>query len=259
MSADNATALRAALAVTCLPADWPAPANVRALTSLRGPHGHSQQGWARFNLGLRGGDDPAAVARNRADLQIGLDLPAAPLWLEQVHGCGVHDADADVVAVPRADAAVTRRPGRVLAILSADCLPVLFATRDGSCVAAAHAGWRGLAAGVLEATVAALAQPPAQVIAWIGPGIGAVHYEVDARVRDAFLAADAAADAAFVATRPGHWQCDLSMLARQRLQRAGVAAVHGGGFDTCADARFYSYRRDGAHSGRMASLIWMQG
>ena len=155
------------------------------------------------------------------------------------------------------DAAVSHIPGTVLSILTADCLPVLFCADDGSEIGAAHAGWRGLAGGVLEATLGQLIAPPARVLAWLGPCIGAASYEVGAEVRAAFVARDAAAAGCFVATRPGHWLCDLAGLARQRLAAAGVARIHGGGFDTFADARFYSYRRDGARSGRFASLVWL--
>lgn len=145
----------------------------------------------------------------------------------------------------------------MLAILTADCLPVLLCSEDGGEIGAAHAGWRGLAAGVLEATLAQMVSPPARVLAWLGPCIGAPSYEVGEEVRAAFVAHDAAGAMCFEATRPGHWRCDLAALARQRLARAGVTRVHGGGNDTHADARFYSYRRDGAASGRFASLIWL--
>jgi YfiH family protein len=243
---------------------------VRALTTLRGPLGGSQGAYARFNLGARAGDDLAVVHDNRCLLADGAELPSWPHWLQQVHGTRVHAADArlprpsrlqEAPIEPEADAAVSAVRGVVLAILSADCLPVLFAARDGSVVAAAHAGWRGLAACVLEATIAALCVAPADLLAWIGPGIGADSYEVDARVHAAFVDADAGGDAAqaFRVTRPGHWHCDLAALARMRMQRAGLAAVHGGAYDTFRDARFYSYRRDGADSGRMATLIWREG
>ncbi len=262
--------LRTPVAASLLRSDWPAAPGVHALTTLRGPHGHSQDAYARFNMGVHAGDDPKRVLDNRRDLAAGARLSSSPHWLRQVHGVRVHEVrrprpfvrDADDAApdadAPAADAVITRVPGAVLVILTADCLPVLFAARDGSAVGAAHAGWRGLAAGVLEATLRELAVPPAGIVTWIGPGIGAVCYEVDARVREAFLACDADADAAFAATRPGHWHCDLALLARLRLRRAGVTDVYGGGFDTFGDARFYSYRRDGARSGRMATLIWME-
>lgn len=157
---------------------------------------------------------------------------------------------------PVADAAVTRTAGVVLAIQTADCLPVLFCAHDGSEIAAAHAGWRGLSAGVLENALAAMQAARENIIAWLGPAITAKSYEVGEEVRDAFMAHDLAAASAFAARRPGHWSCDLYALARQRLQRAGITRIFGGGFDTFADSRLHSYRRDGARSGRMVSLVW---
>ncbi|HEY6940468.1 peptidoglycan editing factor PgeF [Dokdonella sp.] len=233
--------------------DWPAPANVRACVTTRRLPGRSQPPFEACNLGERCGDAPDAVAANRAALTALLGLPSAPFWMRQVHGTTVLDADADE-SDRDADAAVTRRAGVVLAVLTADCLPVLFCSADGDAIAAAHAGWRGLAAGVLEATLARLGA--ARVHAWIGPAIGARSYEVGVEVRDAFVAMDGAADACFAPTRPGHWLCDLAALARRRLAHAGVDSVHGGGFDTFADARFYSYRRE-RDTGRFASLVWI--
>jgi polyphenol oxidase len=241
-----------------LHADWPAPRSVHALTTLRGPAGVSQSPFDSLNLGARGADDPTAVARNRADLDRFLELPSPPRWLQQVHGTDVRIVDAAVDSTePVADAAVTTRPSVVLAILTADCLPVLFCADDGSAIGAAHAGWRGLAAGVLERTVDALRTPPAGLLAWLGPAIGANSYEVGDEVRAAFVDRDSDSAAAFVATRPGHWLCDLYRLARRRLLSSGVSRIYGGGFDTFADRRFYSWRRDAAGSGRFASLIWM--
>jgi YfiH family protein len=239
--------------------DWPAPRRVHAAVTTRDGPGVSAPPFARFNLGLRNGDAPDAVDSNRRALRQTLALPSAPRWLQQVHGNTVAvlgplaDADADE---PRADAAVSRVPGTVLAILTADCLPVLLCADDGSEIAAAHAGWRGLAAGVIEATLASMAAAPEQVVAWLGPCIGAPSYEVGAEVREAFVATDAAAADAFAPGRSGHWWCDLAGLAQRRLLAAGVTRIHGGGFDTHADPRFYSYRRDGARSGRFATLIW---
>ncbi len=179
-------------------------------------------------------------------------MPAEPYWLRQVHGARVvRLPDLRLGIEPEADAAVAERG--VLAIQTADCLPVLFCLPDGSRIGAAHAGWRGLAAGVLEATVLAMGGAP---LAWMGPCIGAKSYEVGEEVRAAFVDGDARAAAAFTATRPGHWQCDLYALARLRLADAGVAGIHGGGFDTFADRRFYSYRRDAGASGRFVSLVW---
>lgn len=234
--------------------DWPAPSNVRAVVTTRdGPEPARHSPFA-FNLGTRCRDDPEAVARNRAFLRDALSLPSEPQWLRQVHGTHVvaepqHDE-------PEADAAVTRTPGVVLAILTADCLPVLFCADDGSEIAAAHAGWRGLSAGVLESTLTAMHVPRDRIMAWLGPAIGAKSYEVGDEVRDAFLAHDAVAAAAFTATRSGHGLCDLYQLARQRLRSADITRVFGGGFDTFTDPRLHSYRRDGTSSGRMASLLW---
>jgi YfiH family protein len=238
--------------------DWPAPRNVRAIVTTRAWPGASKPPFDRFNLGMRCGDDAAAVAANRAALVERLDLPEAPRWLRQVHGVGVHDADtAAVDPEPEADASVTHRAGRVLAILTADCLPVFLASEDGSTVGLAHAGWRGLAAGVIEATLAALAVPPASLVASLGPAIGACSYEVGDEVRAAFVGIDPSDADAFSQTRPGHWHCDLYALARSRLAHAGVARVAGGGFDTFPDERFYSYRRD-RETGRFASLVWIE-
>jgi polyphenol oxidase len=259
--------------------DWPAPSRVRSAFSLRSG-GVSGPPWDSFNLGIHVGDDPMAVTENRRRLRAGLGLPAEPVWLSQVHGTCVVELPATVparvpteagaaktgspVAMPAADAVVTRAAGIVCAIQVADCLPVLLTSRDGTVIGAAHAGWRGLAAGVLEAALVALAIPPGEVLAWVGPGIGVAHFEVGDDVRAAFLAgaADAGPDPGAVRFfRPnarGRWQCDLQGLARRRLERAGVAAVYGEPHCTYADAqRFFSHRRDG-RSGRMAALIWME-
>ena len=238
-----------------LDADWPAPPGVRALVTTRHGLGVSQTPFDGFNLGARCGDEAGAVAENRRQLQSALRLPSAPRWLKQVHGIDVSiDPGFDE---PEADAAVTATPGVVLAILTADCLPVVFAAKDGSEIGAAHAGWRGLAAGVLEATVAAMATTPRDIVAWLGPAAGPQAYEIGEEVFDAFVAHDPRAAAAFAPTRPGHWKIDLYALARQRLADAGVADVHGGGLCTISDpARFFSHRRDG-RSGRLATLAWI--
>ena len=238
-------------------ANWPAPARVRTAITLRTMAGLSMPPFDACNLGARSGDDPAVVEANRAGLVGALGLPAQPMWLRQVHGNAVVDMDAAVRdAEFEADAAVTRSDGAVLAVLTADCLPVLLCADDGSAIGIAHAGWRGLAAGVIEATVAKLGAAPASMLAWLGPAIGPDSYEVGAEVRAAFIAHDATAASAFEETRPGHWQCDLYALARQRLADIGVHRVFGGGFDTFSDSRFYSYRRDRA-TGRFASLVWL--
>ena len=249
-----------------LAADWPAPGAVRAFTTLRHGAGASVAPFNDFNLGncaTAEGDDPAAVAANRAELVTLAGLPSRPHWLRQVHGTTVLRFEAPAGAatdlVPTADAAVTSTPGVVLAILTADCLPVVLAATDGAEVGAAHAGWRGLADGVLEQTVAAMRTPATGLRAWLGPAAGPLAYEIGADVRDAFLAHDPQAQAAFVATRPGHWRVDLYALARQRLVDAGLdpSAIHGGGLCTISDpARFFSHRRD-RRSGRMATLAWV--
>jgi hypothetical protein len=246
-----------------LPADWAAPGNVRAFTTLRGGPGVSSAPFDRFNLGSRCGDDPDAVVRNREALIEQAGLPATPQWLRQVHGTRVARLDDAVTAAagsggaePEADAAITAAGDAVLAILTADCLPVVFAADDGSEVAAAHAGWRGLATGVLEATVAAMHAPPARVLAWLGPAAGPRAYEVGEEVFNAFVAHDPQAAAAFVPNRPGHWRADLYALARLRLAAAGVDRVSGGGLCTISDpARFYSHRRD-QRTGRMATVVY---
>jgi len=240
--------------------DWPAPPAVRAAFTLR-MGGVSAAPFDSLNVGAHAGDAGAAVTENRRRVRAQLRLPAEPLWLEQVHGIEVADLDAACggASAPHltADAAIARRAGSVCAIQVADCMPVLFAARDGCAVAAAHAGWRGLAAGVLEATLARLAVAPAGLIAWLGPAIGPAHFEVGGEVRAAFLAHDAASGSAFTANTRGRWQCDLNVLARRRLNAAGVTAVFGGGWCTYSDPlRFFSYRRAG-RCGRMAALIWL--
>lgn len=240
-------------------ADWPAPRTVRALTTLRAG-GVSTGACASFNLAAHVGDDPAAVECNRARLRSALGLPDEPLWLAQVHGREVvaHPGIGRLpLAPPVADASVTREPGAVLAVLTADCLPVVLASRDGAAVGVAHAGWRGLAGGVLQATVAALACPPGDLVAWLGPAIEPAAFEVGDEVREAFCEQDPGAGACFAANDRGRWQADLAGLARRVLARAGVGAVHGRSPGTYGDARcWYSHRRD-PRSGRMATLAWI--
>lgn len=239
---------------------WPAPVGVHALTTLRGPAGYSEEPFDRLNLGARCGDQDESVRASRELLRAQAALPTAPRWLHQVHGTAVHRFDAgasNTHVEPQTDAAVTATPGQVLAILTADCLPVAFAAADGSEVAIAHAGWRGLCDGVLEATLQAMDAAPANIMAWLGPAAGPQRYEVGDDVRDAFIVRDRGAEQAFRATRPGHWLCDLYQLARQRLRAQGVRRIHGGEYCTISDAeRFFSHRRDG-RCGRMASLIWI--
>jgi len=235
--------------------EWPASARVRAACTLRAG-GASSAPFDSLNLGAHVGDDPAAVAENRRRVAAALALPAEPLWLEQVHGTAVAEAGT-ASARTVADAVLARSAGEVAVIQVADCMPVLFADRAGTAVAAAHAGWRGLAAGVLEATVRALALPPERLLAWLGPAIGPEHFEVGGEVRAAFVAKNPAAERAFSANERGRWQCDLGELARQRLAALGISAVYGGSWCTFADRdRFFSYRRDG-RCGRMGALIWL--
>ncbi len=234
---------------------WPAPAGVRAAFTLRGG-GVSGGPFASFNLAGHVGDDAGAVAANRARLCSALHLPAEPLWLNQVHGCAV--ARFDGTLRPAADASVTARAAEICAVLVADCLPVLFTDRAGSCVAAAHAGWRGLADGVLERTIEALPAEPGTLLAWLGPAIGPAAFEVGDEVRDRFIAAQPGAAEAFQAQAPGRWLADLWRLARRRLASAGVTDVYGGqGCTHSEPQRFYSYRRDGV-TGRHAALIWLE-
>lgn len=238
--------------------DWPAPAAVRAVSSTRAG-GVSRPPYDQLNLGSHVDDDPAAVAENRRRLRALAGLPGEPRWLSQVHGIAVVDA-ATAPPGTRADASFSHTPGVVCAIQTADCLPVLFCDTAGSVVAAAHAGWRGLAAGVLEATVAAMVRQGAafeSVIAWLGPAIGPRAFEVGAEVRAAFVAHDPAAASAFVPQAGDKWLADIFELARQRLAACGVVRVYGGGVCTVSEpARFFSHRRDRV-SGRQASLIWL--
>jgi polyphenol oxidase len=250
----NPAAVRETVGV--LTPDWPALPNVRAAFTLR-TGGVSAPPYDSLNVGAHVGDAPARVAENRGRVAERLGLPAEPAWPEQVHGTEVTELDGQHPHGP-ADAVIARCPGRVCAVQVADCLPVLLAARDASVVGVAHAGWRGLAAGVLEATVSRLAVPPAQLIAWLGPAISAEHFEVGSEVRAAFLAQDAGAAAAFTANDRGRWQCDLVALARRRLTALGVTAVSGGEWCTYADpGRFFSFRREG-RCGRMAALIWLE-
>ncbi len=258
-------------------AGWPTPPRIRALTTTRHGLGVSQPPFDDLNLGLRNGDATDAALENRRLLERALGLPSSPRWLRQVHGTTVRRFEhgdepvpgngspvaRGMTGEPEADASVTSTAGVVLAILTADCLPVVVAARDGGEIAAAHAGWKGLAGGMLEATVAAMRAAPADCVAWLGPAAGPRVYEIGAEVRDAFLAHDLRAESAFSATRPGHWLVDLYALARQRLADAGVTDVHGG--DRCTIGEpdlFFSHRRssgDGSgRSGRMATLAWIE-
>lgn len=235
--------------------DWPAPPQVRAVSTTRAG-GVSVGAYSSLNLALHVGDRADSVAENRRRLQAGCRLGQSPAWLSQIHGTVVVEA-ADFHQPPPADAVFSTRPGSACVVMTADCLPVLFTDQAGTCVAAAHAGWRGLLEGVLEATVQRLPAAREQVLAWLGPAIGPAAFEVGDEVRAAFVARDAAAASAFVAGERGRWLCDLYALARMRLAAERVTQVYGGGLCTYSDAeRFYSFRRDGV-AGRMASLIWL--
>lgn len=217
--------------------------------------GVSTPPYEQLNLGDHVNDAPAHVIKNRALLSTRLNLPAEPLWLQQVHGTTVVNA-ANVATNISADAAFTNQNNVVCSVLTADCLPVFFCTEDGVAVAVAHAGWRGLAAGILQATVKSLNTNPEKIICWLGPAIGPKVFEVGSEVREAFVAEQSTSAAAFIQTGDNHWLADIYALARIKLGSVGVTQVSGGGECTYTDVeRFYSYRRDGI-TGRMASLIW---
>ena len=243
------------MTVSWLPAAWPLPVSgVVAGTTLR-RGGFSGGPYASLNLGDHVGDDPAAVRRNRECAREVCGLPSAPTWLNQVHGTRVVRADSMSHGTP-ADGVFTDQAGVVCAVLTADCLPVVLAARDGSRVGVAHAGWRGLCDGILEATVSAMQVPVARLVAWLGPAISQPAFEVGGEVRERFIEADPEAAGCFVANDRQRWQADLYGLARLRLQRCGVAAIGGGGRCTFTEADdFFSYRRDG-QCGRMATFVF---
>jgi YfiH family protein len=234
---------------------WPAPPNVHAVCTLR-TGGVSRAPYDSFNLAAHVGDDQGAVAANRRLLRDTLRLPNEPSWLDQVHSDVVVEAGA-WSQPKRADASIARGAGLVCTVLTADCLPVLFCSRDGDRVAAAHAGWRGLAAGILDNTVGSLGLPGHELMAWLGPAISQPAFEVGDDVRIAFLARDAGAADAFIPNARGRWQCDLYMLARRNLAALGITDVYGGEHCTVTEQdRFFSYRRDG-QCGRMATAVWL--
>lgn len=245
------------MSLELLSPNWPSlPPGLRMAASTRAG-GVSRAPYQALNLGDHVGDAVEAVAENRRRFVAAGGLPREPAWLRQVHGIAVHRLDATTAAGAVADACWTDAPDQPCAILTADCLPVLFADREGRCVAAAHAGWRGLVAGVLEATVAALPVPPTRLTAWLGPAIGPDAFQIGAEVREAFLA-QYPADRVHFRQDGARWRADLFALARARLNRLGITDLHGGGLCTWSDARrFHSYRRDGV-CGRMACAIWIQ-
>ncbi len=235
--------------------NWPAPPGIHACSTLRAG-GVSQGVYASFNLAGHVGDDPVHVAANRHRLRKGLQLPAEPFWLTQVHGNKAVRAEAKTSLPPEADASFSDEPGVVCAVMTADCLPVLLCNRKGNRVAASHAGWRGLAAGVLESTVQALGS--SDLMAWLGPAIGPKAFEVGAAVRQSFLERLGDCHGAFLEIDEHHWLADLYNLASMALARVGVTEVYGG--DECTFSnpeRFFSYRRD-AQTGRMATLVWRE-
>ncbi len=234
--------------------DWPAPGRVQALSTLR-TGGFSQPPWDSFNLGDHVEDKPDLVAQNRARLVADAHLPAEPLWMEQIHGC---DVLADGDRGSRGDARFSNQPKKICVVMTADCLPVLLCDTQGTAVAAVHAGWRGLAGGVLEQALCCFDQPASAIMAWLGPAIGPTVFEVGDEVREVFMQQQTRSESAFQPHAQGKWLVDIYELARQRLYAQGLAQVHGGGFCTYTDSeRFFSYRRDG-RTGRMASLIWLE-
>jgi hypothetical protein len=240
----------------CIIPDWPAPARVKALQTTR-QGGVSLAPYDSLNLGNHVGDNPLAVARNRMSLNA--LLPSEPVWLEQVHGTAVADADAAGCRV-QADACIARQRGSVCVVMTADCLPVLLCDAQGTVVCAVHAGWKGLAAGVIEAAARAMGVAPHSLMAWLGPAIGQQAFEVGDEVRAAFVAAQPQAASAFTPSPlvgEGEWLADIYALARLRLDALGVAQIYGGGHCTYREReKFYSYRRDGA-TGRMGAFIWL--
>jgi polyphenol oxidase len=233
--------------------DWPAPKNVHSLITTRAG-GVSTGQFASMNLGAFLTDDVQAVKANRSILR--RHLPAEPKWLRQVHGTKVVDADS-LLSLTEADASVAHKANTVCAIATADCVPVLLCNQTGTVVAAVHAGWRGLCAGVIENTVQAMQAKPTELLAYLGPAIGPRNFEVGREVCEAFLHEDAHAAPAFKEKTNGKYMADIFLLARQRLHKAGVTHVFGGEICTVEDARFFSHRRD-KETGRMASLIWLE-
>ena len=242
----------------CIIPDWPVPANVKSLQTTR-MGGASSQPYASLNLGSHVGDQPLTVARNR--MLLAPLMPSEPVWLNQVHGTTVADAGR-AGCQPEADASVSTHPGAVCVVMTADCLPILLCDEQGSVVGAAHAGWRGLCDGVIEATVSAMTMkekkvPAPTLMAWLGPAIGSAKFEVGDEVRAAFVAQQQQAEAAFTDGAEGKWMANIYVLARLRLQALGISRIYGGELCTYSDPeRFYSYRRDGA-TGRMGSFIWL--
>ena len=237
----------------CLIPDWPAPAQVKALQTTRAG-GISSTPYDSLNLGDHVGDAPLAVAHNR--MLLNTLLPSEPVWLEQAHGTLVANAD-HASCLPQADACIARHRAAVCVVMTADCLPILLCDKQGSVVGAAHAGWKGLAAGVIEATVQAMDVAPQNLMAWLGPAISQNAFEVGDEVRAAFIAAQPQALVAFIPGQHSKWLADLSALARLRLNALGITQIYGGDYCTYREREhFFSYRRDGA-TGRMGTFIWL--
>jgi len=235
--------------------DWPAPNNIHAFCTTRNS-GVSEGVYDSLNLAMHVADTPSHVQANRKHLKSQLKLPTEPLWLNQVHGYNVVDASLEYMVAPEADASFCDKPDNVCLVMTADCLPVLISNRQGNKVAAAHAGWRGLANGVIEATIAVMEEEPRELLVWLGPAIGPQAFEVGEEVRDTFVNCLPSTANAFEQNRQGHYLADIYQLARLRLQNIGVNSIYGGDYCTYTDAgRFYSYRRDDT-TGRQASLIW---
>lgn len=234
--------------------DWPAPHNVRALQTTR-LGGVSHTPYDSYNLGSHVGDVPLNVARNR--MLLNTLLPSEPVWLEQVHGIVVANADS-ASCLPQADACIATHCSAVCVVMTADCLPVLLCDQQGTVVGAVHAGWKGLAAGVIEAAVHAMNVPAQNLIAWLGPAISQPAFEVSAEVREIFITADSKAASAFTAGQNGKWQADIYALARLRLNALGISKIYGGDYCTYREPdKFFSYRRDG-QTGRMGTFIWLE-
>ena len=234
---------------------WPAPSHVKAVSTTRSG-GVSLLPYSSLNLGDHVQDNPEHVAENRAILASKMQMVRTPAWLNQVHGTEVVELPLSSGLVPDADASFTRCVGEVCTIMTADCLPVLFCNKEGTQVAAAHAGWRGMVNGVLEETLATFTDPD-NVLVWLGPAIGPSAFEVGGEVRDAFIVNDSGADIAFQAHND-RWLADIYLLARRRLQRAGVTNINGGDLCTVSEPEhFFSYRREN-QTGRQASCIWIE-
>lgn len=237
--------------------DWPAPVNIKScVTKRRG--GVSIGSFSSFNMGLRSGDVLEHILTNREQMAVDFGWQNKAQWLMQVHGTTVVTATT-TGEEQEGDAVWTDQQALSCAVLTADCLPVLFCDQQGTVVAAAHAGWKGLLAGVLEETIKAMGKPSDQLMAWMGPAISQQHFEVGPEVRAAFVARDTDAKDAFSQGNGDRWQADLYQLARQRLEVAGISSVYGGGLCTFSQLNeFFSYRRDGQASGRLASVIWIE-